>query len=41
MAISTVFAFVVYLLAMLGIGMFAYKLTSKHSDYILGGQKLY
>jgi sodium/proline symporter len=40
MAISTVFAFVVYLLAMLGIGMFAYKLTSKHSDYILGGRGL-
>jgi len=40
MAISTIFAFVVYLLAMLGIGMFAYKLTNKHSDYILGGRGL-
>ena len=40
MAASTLFAFAIYLLAMLGIGMFCFRLTSKHADYILGGRGL-
>ncbi|MEO1148547.1 MAG: sodium/proline symporter PutP [Cyanobacteria bacterium J06638_22] len=40
MAVSTILAFVVYLLAMLGIGLIGFKQTSKHADYILGGRRL-
>ena len=40
MAASTLIAFALYLLVMLGIGLFGYKLTNKHADYILGGRSL-
>ncbi|MDJ0707537.1 MAG: sodium/proline symporter PutP [Leptolyngbyaceae cyanobacterium MO_188.B28] len=40
MAVGTLLAFVVYLLAMLGIGLFCFKQTSNHADYILGGRRL-
>ncbi|WP_440995754.1 sodium/proline symporter PutP [Arhodomonas sp. SL1] len=36
----TVITFVVYLLAMLAIGVAAYRLTSNLSDYVLGGRSL-
>ncbi|MCA1032911.1 sodium/proline symporter PutP [Bacillus timonensis] len=32
--------FIVYLVGMLGIGFFAYRLTSNLSDYVLGGRRL-
>jgi sodium/proline symporter len=37
---GTISAFVVYLAAMLGIGLVCYRLTSSQSDYILGGRRL-
>ena len=40
MAVSTIFAFAVYLLAMLSIGLVCFRLTSRHADYILGGRRL-
>lgn len=40
MAVGTLLAFVVYLVAMLGIGLIGFKQTSKHADYILGGRRL-
>ena len=38
--LPTVATFVVYLVAMLAIGVVAYKLTSNLSDYVLGGRRL-
>ena len=38
--LPTVVTFVVYLVAMLAIGLVAYKLTSNLSDYVLGGRRL-
>ena len=37
---GTISAFVVYLAAMLGIGVACYRLTSSQSEYILGGRRL-
>jgi sodium/proline symporter len=36
----TITTFVIYLLAMLGIGVLAYRATSNLSDYVLGGRSL-
>jgi len=36
----TITTFLVYLVAMLGIGYWAYKATSSMSDYVLGGRRL-
>lgn len=40
MATGTIFAFAIYLIGMLAIGLICYKLTSNLSDYILGGRGL-
>ncbi|ASN04407.1 sodium/proline symporter PutP [Virgibacillus necropolis] len=37
---ATLITFIVYLLGMLAIGFFAYRLTNNLSDYVLGGRKL-
>lgn len=37
---ATTITFIVYLLGMLGIGVFAYRMTRNLSDYILGGRSL-
>ncbi|PCJ46445.1 MAG: sodium/proline symporter PutP [Gammaproteobacteria bacterium] len=40
MSTPTLITFIIYLVGMLAIGIFAYKLTNNLSDYILGGRKL-
>ncbi|WP_343798572.1 sodium/proline symporter PutP [Bacillus carboniphilus] len=40
METGTLITFIVYLIAMLGIGIVSYKLTNNLSDYVLGGRKL-
>lgn len=40
MTSTTLITFIVYLVAMLAIGVFAYRVTSNLSDYILGGRRL-
>jgi sodium/proline symporter len=37
---ATLVTFIVYLVGMLGIGLFAYRVTNNLSDYVLGGRKL-
>jgi len=36
----TLITFIFYIIAMVGIGLYAYKATSDFSDYILGGRSL-
>ena len=36
----TLITFIFYILAMVGIGLYAYKATTDFSDYILGGRSL-
>lgn len=40
MGITTLITFIVYLLGMLGIGLYMYFRTNNLSDYVLGGRKL-
>lgn len=40
MTSTTLVTFIIYLVAMLAIGVFAYRMTSNLSDYILGGRRL-
>lgn len=40
MTSTTAITFIIYLVAMLGIGLAAYRMTSNLSDYILGGRRL-
>ncbi|SOD90682.1 sodium/proline symporter PutP [Caenispirillum bisanense] len=40
MTSTTLVTFVIYLVGMLAIGVFAYRMTSNLSDYILGGRRL-
>ncbi|GAA0580119.1 sodium/proline symporter PutP [Caenispirillum bisanense] len=37
---TTLITFIIYLVAMLGIGVYAYRVTANLSDYILGGRRL-
>lgn len=36
----TLITFIFYIVAMIGIGLYAYKATTDFSDYILGGRSL-
>ncbi|MGO4889654.1 sodium/proline symporter PutP [Anaerobacillus sp. MEB173] len=37
---ATLITFIIYLVGMLGIGLFFYRMTSNLSDYVLGGRRL-
>ncbi len=37
---ATITTFVIYILLMIGVGLFAYRVTNNLSDYILGGRRL-
>ncbi|TCM68345.1 sodium:solute symporter family protein [Acinetobacter calcoaceticus] len=36
----TLVTFIFYIIAMVGIGLYAYRATTNFSDYILGGRRL-